>query len=127
MDPIYNNGAVLYNDNGVGKLALNSRDQVNNLNAELLQGKHANDFLSIGEDYGIIQDDSDPKNLEFVGITHVKNNVTENETNSTKTKNRVTENEINCTHVFDTTSVIKIGNLVIKSSDNGNGILIGIE
>jgi len=30
------------------------------------------------------------------------------------------------THIYDTTSEIKIGNIIIKPSDNGNGILVGI-
>ncbi len=124
MNPIYTNGAALYNENGVGKLAVKTTQEVENLNSEFLQGKHASDFLGVGEGYGITQSG---KTMNLTGTTENKNNVTENVEGGTKDEHNVTETLRGLTKVFDTASVIKIGNLVIKSSDNGNGILVGIE
>lgn len=127
MDSIYSSGAAFYNENGVGKIYVPTTQEVSNLNSELLQGRHAVDFLRVGDKYGVSQNEDTPRVIGFTGVTCNKANVTESDINSIKTKTRVTETEASCAHILDTASIIKIGNLVIKSSDNGDGLLIGLE
>lgn len=127
MNPVYSSGAAFYNESGEGKVYVSSRDEVTNLNSELLQGKHAVDFLRVGARYGVSQDENTPKVIGFTGVTHNKTDVIENDINGIKTKTGVTETESSCVHILDAASTIKIGNLVIKSSNGGNGLLIGLE
>ena len=97
---IYENGSVLTQGGG---LQVTSTNVVKNLNASQVQGKEPKDFIQTGNDYVLSQD---AKTIEAAGVS-VSNAST----------------SIN----FDTNSTIKIGNVIIKSSDSGNGILIGIE
>ena len=97
---IYENGSVLTQGGG---LQVTDTKVVKNLNASQVQGKEPKDFIQIGSDYGLSQTD---KTIEITGVS-VSN----------------TSTSIN----FDANSAIKIGNVIIKSSDSGNGILIGIE
>ena len=99
-DGVFESGSNFYQVNGEGSLKVTDRNEVANLNAEMLQGIHKTDILKQGTvdnvNYGISQNG---KTLDMSG------------------------EEIN----LDTNSQIKIGNIVIKSSPNGNGILVGIE
>lgn len=96
---IYNNGASFQNENTPGKLYVTDRDMVDNLNAELFQYKEPADFLCI---------DKTPSDSTY-GIKQ-----------SGKTITMTGE-----TVKLDSSSEIRIGYLVIKSADGGNGILIG--
>lgn len=98
-ESVYDKGAAFLQ----GKLKVTDASQVENLNASALQGKQPKDFLQLGTTFGITQSN---KSTALSGVT-------------------VTQNSVNV--VADTNSIFKIGNVVIKSSDNGNGILIGIE
>ena len=96
---IYNNGASFQNENNTpGKLYVTDRSMVSNLNAELFQNKEPADFLCI-----------DKSSSATYGIKQSGKTIT------------MTGETIN----LDNSSEIRIGNLVIKSADGGNGILIG--
>ena len=95
----YTNGAVLASG---GRLQVTDQNQVENLNASRLQGKVPTDFVNVGSSYGITQNG---KNVAASSVTVANTGVT---------------------YTFDVNSTIKIGNVVIKSSDEGKGILVGI-
>ena len=103
IDAPYTNGAVLANG---GSLKVTDANRVENLNSSLLQGRDPSDFLQIGSDF------------VNSGITQNGANITANSVNVSNT---------GVTYIFDTGSTIKIGNVIIKSSDSGNGILVGLE
>ena len=84
----------------VGALKVTDRNKVVNLNAEMLDGTHKTDFLKQGT------------------VDNVNYGISQN--GKTLSMSGETIN-------LDTASQIKIGNIIIKSSNNGNGILIGIE
>lgn len=86
-----------------GILTVTDTNVVKNLNASQVQGKEPKDFIQIGSSYGLSQTG---KTIEATGV-NVSNASTSID--------------------FDANSTIKIGNVIIKSSDSGNGILIGIE
>lgn len=96
---IYNNGASFQNENTPGKLYVTDRSMVSNLNAELFQNKEPADFLCIDKS----------SSASTYGIKQSGKTIT------------MAGETIN----LDSNSEIRIGNLVIKSADGGNGILIG--
>lgn len=98
----YTNGAVLSNG---GRLQVTDQGKVDNLNAEKLQGRTPGGFIQTNNGFvttGLTQDGT--------GIA----------------ASGITVNNTNVRQTFDEDSVIKIGNTVVKASNNG-GILIGIE
>ena len=96
---LYDNGASFQIQNDKGKLYVTDRGKVVNLNAEMLDGTHKTDFLKQGT----------VDNVDY-GIS----------------QNGKTLNITGVSATMDENSQIKLGNITIKSSDNGNGILIGI-
>lgn len=101
----YTNGASFQRD----KLVVTNTGVVGNLNASYLQGKTPSDFVQVGNGFGITQ-----SSTGVIGVTGVTTNVNSSTTN-------ITNSIVN----IDTGSAIKIGNLLIQSSSNGDGILIG--
>lgn len=97
---IYDSGAAFLQG---GKLQVTDKNEVDNLNAHQLQGKEPKDFIQTGSVFGLTQSG---KTATAAGVTVSNTSVNYN---------------------FDANSTIKIGNVVIKSSNGGNGILIGIE
>lgn len=96
---LYDNGASFQTVDSKGKLYVKDRGMVENLNSEMLDGTHKADFLKQGTVDGVNYGISqNGKSLSLSAVTTT----------------------------MDTTSQIKLGNIIIKSSDNGNGILIGI-
>lgn len=94
---VYSSGASFQK----GALKVTDTGVVENLNAKRLQGKEPADFVKT-TGFGITQNTGA---IEVNNLTISKTGVSE---------------------IFDSSSQIKIGNVVIKASDN-NGILIGIE
>ena len=98
---IYSNGAVLYNDeddDNKGRLQVTSTQQVDNLNASFLQGKVPSDFIQNVASGSTGMHQDDASNLTV-----------KNET------------------IKLVNSAIKIGNIILRSADNGDGLLIGRE
>lgn len=96
---VYSSGASFQG----GALKVTDQGKVENLNASKLEGRGANDFIKT-TNFGLSQSTGG-----VIGATGV------------------TVSSVGVTKNYDTTSTIKIGNVIIKSSDNGNGILVGIE
>ena len=93
---LYDNGASF---RGNGRLYVTDQNKVENLNADSLHGEIPESFVKTSSAVSGASGISQSGNtLDMVGETIV----------------------------FDKTSQIKIGNIIIKSSDNGNGILVGI-
>ena len=106
----YTGGASFQGD----KLVVTNTGVVGNLNASFLQGKVPTDFLQLGNNFGITQ--TAAGNTKGVNVTGVVTNLSSSATH-------VQNSSID----FDANSEIKIGNLIIKSSNGGNGILVGIN
>ena len=97
---LYDNGASFETVDSKGKLYVKDRGMVDNLNAEMLDGTHKSDFLKQGTVDSVnygIQQTG--KTLSATGVSLV----------------------------FDETSQFKLGNIVIKPSNGGRGVLIGFE
>ena len=94
-----------------GALKVTDTNVVNNLNVSKLQGKQPTDF--IGTDNNVPTGTTGTFGLKQNGKTINVNNVSVGNTG------------VICS--FDNTSKIKIGNIIIQSSDNNKGILIGLE
>ena len=101
----YTNGASFQG----GSLKVTDTVKVENLNASYLQGKVPSNFLQLGNDFGVTQ------NAKVLGATGVTANL------SSSAANIINNSSVN----LDESSEIKIGNLLIKSSSDGFGILIG--
>ena len=95
---VYSSGASFQG----GAVKVTDQSVVSNLNVSKLQGKEPVDFIKT-TNFGLSQ------STGIIGATGV------------------TVSSVGVTKNYDTTSIIKIGNVIIKSSDNGNGILVGIE
>ena len=93
---LYDNGASLRSG---GKLYVTDPSKVENLNADKLRGETPDSFIKTS-------------------------NAAQGGSGISQSGNQLNMTGENIT--LDLTSQIKIGNIIIKSSDNGNGILIGI-
>ena len=98
---VYSSGAAFYTANNIGKLKTTSREKVDNLNAELLQGETPSSFIKTSS--------------AASGASRITQG-----TNTLTFNNEVVQ-------FTGADAKIKIGNVVIKSSADGNGILVGIE
>lgn len=96
MAGIYDNGASFRSG---GKLYVTDPNKVDNLNAEKLQDETPESFVKTSS------------------AVHGASGISQSGNSLSMTGETI---------VLDTSSQIKIGNIIIKSSDNGNGILIGI-
>ena len=100
---LYDNGASFQGSS----LYVNNGNVVSNLNASKLQGKTPSDFINKDGETGLTQSG------KIIGLNGVTMNASSSVMNFSGNIN------------LDTTSEIKLGNLIIKSSDSGYGILIG--
>lgn len=96
----FTDGSKFYHINQKGSISVTDRSPVANLNAEMLEGAHKTDFVKQGT----------VDSVDY-GIVQEGKSIS------------MTGESI----ALDVTSKLKVGNIVIKPSDNGNGILIGIE
>jgi len=102
---LYDNGASFQTKNEKGRLYVTDRNLVNNLNAEMLDGAHKSDFVKQGTVDGVdygVSQSGKTVNLSGVSV------------------------------VADKNSTFKIGNIIIASAADGEGvegnaILIGLE